>query len=149
MICLRQNLQGGVRLRSGDRVPEWVNLLEDSVSHLAAAETRALGVRRLSLGGAMAKGGSEWVSIDSRALIENGTFGGCASALTDGDLNALFRASPAVVPESDGTRATHPLAHGGRGCRRPDVHGVTDSQAPGSRRIATALMFGPRAGCRS
>jgi 2-methylisocitrate lyase-like PEP mutase family enzyme len=68
-----------------------VNLLVGSASQLTTAEIAALGVRRVSVGGAMARAAWGGFSIASRRLIENGTFDGFANALTGGELNALFQ----------------------------------------------------------
>jgi len=68
-----------------------VNLLIGWPSELTVADIAALGVRRISVGGALAR--SAWGGFIRAAaqLAREGTFGGFADAASGADLNALFR----------------------------------------------------------
>jgi len=72
--------------------PKPFNLLVGSASKLTVAEIAALGVRRVSVGGAMAR--SAWGGFirSAKALAEHGSFGGFADAAPGGELNAFFQA---------------------------------------------------------
>jgi 2-methylisocitrate lyase-like PEP mutase family enzyme len=71
--------------------PKPVNLLVGSTSDLALADIAALGVRRVSVGGALAR--SAWGAFTraARELAEQGTFDGFAGAASGAELNGLFR----------------------------------------------------------
>jgi len=72
--------------------PKPFNLLVGSASKLTVAEIAALGVRRVSVGGALAR--SAWGGFirSAKALAEHGSFGGFADAAPGGELNAFFQA---------------------------------------------------------
>ena len=72
--------------------PKPFNLLVGSASKLTLAAIAALGVRRVSVGGAMAR--SAWGGLIRAAtmLAEHGKFDGFADAASGRELNALFRA---------------------------------------------------------
>jgi 2-methylisocitrate lyase-like PEP mutase family enzyme len=67
------------------------NLLVGSASKLTVAEIAALGVRRISVGGAMAR--SAWGGFirSAQLLVSEGKFDGFADAAPGKDLNALFQ----------------------------------------------------------
>jgi len=71
--------------------PKPFNLLVGSASKLTVAEIAALGVRRISVGGALAR--SAWGGFirSAKALAEHGTFGSFADAAPGGELNAFFQ----------------------------------------------------------
>jgi 2-methylisocitrate lyase-like PEP mutase family enzyme len=71
--------------------PKPVNVLVGGPSDLTVADIAALGVRRISVGGALAR--AAWGGFDraARALAERGDFSGFDGARSGGDLNALFR----------------------------------------------------------
>ncbi len=71
-------------------VPKPVNLLVGWSSELTLADIAALGVRRVSVGGALAR--AAWGSFmrASRLLAEAGRFDGFADAASGQELNALF-----------------------------------------------------------
>ena len=73
--------------------PKPVNLLIGWPSDMTVADVAALGVRRISVGGALAR--SAWGGFMRTAaqIAKDGTFGGFASAASGADLNALFRPS--------------------------------------------------------
>jgi 2-methylisocitrate lyase-like PEP mutase family enzyme len=70
--------------------PEPVNLLVGAASELTVADIAALGVRRISVGGALAR--SAWGGFMRAAtlLAEQGRFDGLADAASGQQLNALF-----------------------------------------------------------
>jgi 2-methylisocitrate lyase-like PEP mutase family enzyme len=70
--------------------PKPVNLLIGSVSDLTFADVAALGVRRISVGGALAR--SAWGAFIKAAklIAEEGRFDGFSGAAAGGDLNAFF-----------------------------------------------------------
>jgi 2-methylisocitrate lyase-like PEP mutase family enzyme len=72
--------------------PKPVNLLIGWPSDMTVADIAALGVRRISVGGALAR--SAWGGFMRAAaqIASKGTFGGFADAASGADLNALFRA---------------------------------------------------------
>ncbi len=71
--------------------PKPVNLLVGWASELTLADIAALGVRRISVGGALAR--SAWTGFmrAARLIAEQGRFDGFASTTPAADLNALFR----------------------------------------------------------
>ena len=71
--------------------PKPFNLLVGSASELTVPAIAALGVRRISVGGAMAR--SAWGGFirAAKSLAEQGSFAGFADAAPGGELNALFR----------------------------------------------------------
>lgn len=71
--------------------PKPFNLLIGWASELTVAEVAALGVRRISVGGALAR--SAWGGFigAARAIAEHGRFDGFAGAASGNDLNAFFR----------------------------------------------------------
>ncbi len=74
--------------------PKPFNLLVGSTSELTMQEIAALGVRRVSVGGALAR--SAWGGFirAAKTLAENGKFDGFANAASGQELNALFRDVP-------------------------------------------------------
>lgn len=74
--------------------PKPVNLLIGWASDLTVAEVAAMGVRRISVGGALAR--SAWGGFIRAAkdLAEKGSFAGFADAASGADLNSLFQRSP-------------------------------------------------------
>lgn len=72
--------------------PKPFNLLVGSASKMTVADIAALGVRRISVGGALAR--SAWGGFlrSAKALAEHGTFGTFADAAPGGELNAFFQA---------------------------------------------------------
>ncbi|MBU6483920.1 MAG: isocitrate lyase/PEP mutase family protein [Betaproteobacteria bacterium] len=71
--------------------PKPVNLLVGWASELTLADIAGLGVRRVSVGGALAR--SAWTGFmrAARLIAEQGRFDGFASTTPSADLNALFR----------------------------------------------------------
>jgi 2-methylisocitrate lyase-like PEP mutase family enzyme len=71
--------------------PKPVNLLVGSASGLAMEEIAALGVRRVSVGGALAR--TAWAAFDhaARLIAEQGRFDGFAAALPGQKLDSFFR----------------------------------------------------------
>ena len=72
--------------------PKPVNLLVGSASNLTVAAIAALGVRRISVGGAMARSAWGGFMRASKLLAEQGQFDGFADAAPGGELNAFFGA---------------------------------------------------------
>ena len=70
--------------------PKPVNLLVGAPSELTVNDIGALGVRRISVGGALAR--TAWAAFmhTARLIAEHGKFDGFASAAQGGELNSLF-----------------------------------------------------------
>ncbi|MEO8922909.1 MAG: isocitrate lyase/phosphoenolpyruvate mutase family protein [Caldimonas sp.] len=73
--------------------PKPVNLLIGSASELTLQDIAALGVRRVSVGGALARSAWGGFMRAARRIAEQGRFDGFADAASGQELNALFRAS--------------------------------------------------------
>ncbi|MEO7057710.1 MAG: isocitrate lyase/phosphoenolpyruvate mutase family protein [Caldimonas sp.] len=71
--------------------PKPVNLLVGSASELTMADIASLGVRRVSVGGAMARSAWGGFMRAAKGIAEQGRFDGFADAVPGGELNALFR----------------------------------------------------------
>ncbi|HJW11803.1 MAG TPA: isocitrate lyase/phosphoenolpyruvate mutase family protein [Albitalea sp.] len=70
--------------------PKPVNLLIGSASELTLQEVAALGVRRVSVGGALARAAWGGFMRAARTLAEQGRFDGLANAAPGAELNAFF-----------------------------------------------------------
>ena len=70
--------------------PKPVNLLVGSVSELTVADIAALGVRRISVGGALARAAWGGFLRAARLLADEGRFDGFANAAAGQQLNAFF-----------------------------------------------------------
>jgi 2-methylisocitrate lyase-like PEP mutase family enzyme len=71
--------------------PKPVNLLVGAASPLTVASITELGVRRISVGGALARSAWGGFMRAARTLAEQGTFDGFADAASGAELNGLFR----------------------------------------------------------
>ena len=71
--------------------PKPFNLLVGSTSPLTVANIAALGVRRISVGGAMARAAWGGFMRSARMLAEHGKFDGFADAASGRELNLLFQ----------------------------------------------------------
>jgi len=71
--------------------PKPVNLLVGSTSELTMEAIAALGVRRVSVGGALARAAWGGFMRAARVLAEEGGFEGFAEAASGKELNSLFR----------------------------------------------------------
>lgn len=71
--------------------PKPVNLLVGSVTELTMQDIAALGVRRVSLGGALARAAWGGFMRTARAIAEQGRFDGLADAASGKELNDFFR----------------------------------------------------------
>jgi 2-methylisocitrate lyase-like PEP mutase family enzyme len=71
--------------------PKPVNLLVGSISELTMQAIAALGVRRVSVGGALARAAWGGFMRAARMLAEEGRFEGFADAASGKELNSLFR----------------------------------------------------------
>ncbi len=72
--------------------PKPVNLLIGWTSDLTVADVAALGVRRISVGGALARAAWGGFMRAARLMAEQGRFDGFAEAASGKDLNAFFAA---------------------------------------------------------
>ncbi len=72
--------------------PKPVNLLIGSASNLTLQSAAALGVRRISVGGALARSAWGGFMRAAKALAEQGTFNAFAEAASGQELNGFFRA---------------------------------------------------------
>jgi 2-methylisocitrate lyase-like PEP mutase family enzyme len=70
--------------------PKPLNLLVGSASALTVADIAALGVRRISVGGALARSAWGGFMRSAQMLAQQGRFDGFADAASGKDLNALF-----------------------------------------------------------
>ena len=70
--------------------PKPFNLLVGSTSELMMQDIAALGVRRVSVGGALARSAWGGFMRAAKLLAEQGTFDGFANAASGNELNALF-----------------------------------------------------------
>jgi 2-methylisocitrate lyase-like PEP mutase family enzyme len=73
--------------------PRPVNLLVGGASDLTLADIAALGVRRVSVGGALARSAWGGFMRAAQALAGRGAFDGFADAASGAQLNTLFRAA--------------------------------------------------------
>lgn len=85
--------------------PKPFNLLIGSASPLTVPEIAALGVRRISVGGALARSAWGGFMKAAKAIAEQGRFDGFADAASGNELNSFFRddlerRGPAVHPPS-------------------------------------------------
>ena len=71
--------------------PKPVNLLVSGASEFTLSDIAALGVRRVSVGGAMARSAWGGFMNAAKAVAEHGVFDGFAGAASGAELNALFR----------------------------------------------------------
>jgi 2-methylisocitrate lyase-like PEP mutase family enzyme len=71
--------------------PKPVNLLIGSAGALALQDAAALGVRRISVGGALARSAWGGFMRAARLIAQEGKFDGFAGAASGQELNALFR----------------------------------------------------------
>jgi 2-methylisocitrate lyase-like PEP mutase family enzyme len=71
--------------------PKPVNLLVGWASELTLQDIAALGVRRISVGGALARSAWGGFMRAARLIAEQGRFDGLAGAASGNELNALFR----------------------------------------------------------
>jgi len=74
--------------------PKPINLLVGSASKLTLDEISALGVRRVSVGGALARSAWGGFMRAARSIAEHGKFDEFASAASGRELNALFHVDP-------------------------------------------------------
>jgi 2-methylisocitrate lyase-like PEP mutase family enzyme len=70
--------------------PRPVNVLQGASGGLSVADLAALGVRRISVGSALARAAWTGFARAARALAEEGSFAGFEGAMSVGELNALF-----------------------------------------------------------
>ena len=71
--------------------PKPVNLLIGSTSEMTLADAAALGVRRVSVGGALARSAWGGFMRAARLIAEQGRFDGFADAASGQELNTFFR----------------------------------------------------------
>ncbi|WP_413761872.1 oxaloacetate decarboxylase [Variovorax sp. Varisp41] len=71
--------------------PKPVNLLVGAISELTMKDIEALGVRRVSVGGAMARAAWGGFIRAARTLADEGRFDGFADAAPGAELNAFFK----------------------------------------------------------
>jgi 2-methylisocitrate lyase-like PEP mutase family enzyme len=70
--------------------PKPVNLLIGG-NWMTVAEAAALGVRRISVGGALARSAWSGFANAAKEIVDNGSFSGLASAVPSVNLNEIFR----------------------------------------------------------
>ena len=74
--------------------PKPVNLLVGTTSDLTMQDISALGVRRVSVGGALARSAWGGFMRAARLIAEQGKFDGFANAASGQELNSLFAGAP-------------------------------------------------------
>jgi 2-methylisocitrate lyase-like PEP mutase family enzyme len=74
--------------------PKPFNLLIGSTSEFTLQEVAAMGVRRISVGGGLARAAWGGFLRAARDIAENGRFDGFAEASPGSELNEFFRAHP-------------------------------------------------------
>lgn len=82
---------GEIRAVVAAAAPKPVNLLIGPASALSLQDVAALGVRRISLGGALARAAWSGFLRAARGIAEDGRFDFFAGAPSNAELNALFR----------------------------------------------------------
>ena len=70
--------------------PKPFNLLIGGANALSVADVEALGVRRISVGGALARSAWGGFMRAAKEMAEKGTFGELASGYSGGELNKIF-----------------------------------------------------------
>ncbi len=75
--------------------PKPVNVLAGSAGGLTVGQLAALGVRRISVGGAFARMAWTGLMRAAREIAETGSFAALADAASGAELNQLFAADPA------------------------------------------------------
>jgi 2-methylisocitrate lyase-like PEP mutase family enzyme len=94
----------GIQTRSEIRAiveavaPKPVNLLVGNATELTLSDIAALGVRRVSLGGALARAAWGGFMHAARQIAEDGRFDAFAEATSGAALNAFFNASGSLPP---------------------------------------------------
>ncbi len=73
--------------------PKPVNLLLGWSSELTVADVAAFGVRRISVGGALARSAWGGFMRAAKLMVEQGKFDGFANAANGNDLNGMFRST--------------------------------------------------------
>ena len=76
--------------------PKPVNLLVGTASDLTVSDIAALGVRRISVGGGLARTAWGAVMRAAKTLAEQGSFDSLAGGAASTQINALFRTGPAA-----------------------------------------------------
>src|SRR6185503_10766605 len=71
--------------------PKPVNVLVAAAGGFTVAELAALGVRRVSVGGALARAAWTGFIRAARGIAEHGTFDGFADAVSHAELGGVFR----------------------------------------------------------
>jgi 2-methylisocitrate lyase-like PEP mutase family enzyme len=71
--------------------PKPVNLLVGATSEFTLADIAALGVRRVSVGGGLARSAWGGFMRAAKSIAEQGSFDGLAGAAANAELNALFQ----------------------------------------------------------
>jgi len=74
--------------------PKPFNLLVGAPTALTLRDVAALGVRRVSVGGALARSAWGGFMRAARRIVDEGSFDGFADAASGAELNALFRRDP-------------------------------------------------------
>ena len=96
--------------------PKPVNLLVGSASEFTLADIAAMGVRRVSVGGALARAAWGAFLRAARGLAQHGRFDGFAAAASGAELNATFadatRPSDSRAPSAAEPTASSPGAAG-------------------------------------
>ena len=80
--------------------PKPVNLLIGAASEFTVADVAALGVRRISVGGALARAAWSGFLRAAHAIADGGRFDGLADAASGQQLNALFATQGEPAPGS-------------------------------------------------
>ena len=79
--------------RSAGVAPKPVNLLMGWPGDLTVSQIADLGVRRISIGGALARAAWGGFMRAAKLIVEQGNFDGFANAASGSELDAFFRGS--------------------------------------------------------
>ena len=71
--------------------PKPVNFLNSGAFGFTVADLAAMGVRRISVGGTLARVAMDAFIKSARTIVEDGTFDSFAGVVTNAELNAFFR----------------------------------------------------------
>jgi 2-methylisocitrate lyase-like PEP mutase family enzyme len=70
--------------------PKPVNLLMSWAGGFTVADIEAMGVRRISVGGTLARAAMHAFIKSARSIVEQGTFDSFAGVVSNAELNAFF-----------------------------------------------------------
>jgi len=107
--------------------PKPVNLLIGSASELTLQDVAALGVRRVSVGGALARAAWGGFMRAARTIAEQGSFSGFTDAASGAELNSFFRMTAEERPRKQAAQIVGKVEYReGDGCMLPIRPGAVE-----------------------